>query len=61
MNILDATEKIKSGEKITKSSWNGATIQAVTTDNGEMQLFATGETTADIILLLSNDFEVVSE
>lgn len=60
MNIIDAIEKIKSGEKITKLSWNNGAIQLAQTDENNYQLFASGETTQEMLLLLSNDFEVVA-
>lgn len=61
MNITEAVEQLKSGKAIRRSSWGSAKIQAAQLDNGQYQIFASGDLTPEMLVLLSGDYEAEGE
>lgn len=59
MNIMEAVEQLKAGNAVRRSGWGDADIQAVQLKEGSYQLFASGELTPEMLVLLSGDFETV--
>ena len=57
MNIIEAVEQLKAGKAIQRSGWGNAKIQAATLENGQYQIFASGDLTPEMLVLLSGDFE----
>ena len=58
MNIIEAVEQLKAGKAIQRSNWGNAKIQAVRLENGRYQIFASGDLTPEMLVLLSGDSEV---
>ena len=61
MNIVEAVEQLKQGKAITRSSWGTAEIKAAQLDNGQYQIFASGDLTPEMLVLLSGDYEAERE
>ena len=55
MNLIEAVEQLKSGKAIRRSSWGDAAIQAAQLENGQYQIFASGNLTPEMLVLLSGD------
>ena len=55
MNIVEAVEQLKQGKAIKRSSWGTAEIKAAQLDNGQYQIFASGDLTPEMLVLLSGD------
>ena len=51
MNIIEAVEQLKAGKA----------IQAVQLENGQYQIFASGDLTPEMLVLLSGDYETKTE
>lgn len=60
MNLIEAVEQLKSGKAIRRSSWGDAAIQAAQLNNGQYQIFASGNLTPEMLVLLSGDYEAVT-
>ena len=60
MNLIEAVEQLKSGKAIRRSSWGNAAIQAAQLDNGQYQIFASGQLTPEVRVLLSGDSEATT-
>ena len=58
MNLIEAVEQLKSGKAIRRSSWGDAAIQAAQLENGQYQIFASGDLTPEMLVLLSGDYDV---
>lgn len=58
MNIIEAMEQLKAGKAIQRTGWGNAKIQAVQLDNGQYQIFASGDLTPEMLVLLSGDYDV---
>ena len=61
MNIIEAVEQLKAGKAIQRSNWGNAKIQAVQLENGQYQIFASGDLTPEMLVLLSGDYDVKEE
>ena len=61
MNIIEAVEQLKVGKAIQRSNWGNAKIQAVQLENGQYQIFASGDLTPEMLVLLSGDYDVKEE
>nr|DAX79027.1 MAG TPA: Protein of unknown function (DUF2829) [Caudoviricetes sp.] len=61
MNIIEAVEQLKIGKAIQRSSWGNAKIKAVQLENGQYQIFASGDLTPEMLILLSGDYETKTE
>ena len=61
MNLIEAVEQLKSGKAIRRSSWGDAAIQAAQLENGQYQIFASGNLTPEMLVLLSGDYDVKEE
>lgn len=61
MNIIKAIEQLKAGKAIKRISWGDANIKAVKLENGEYQIFASGDLKPEMLVLLSGDFELEAE
>ena len=61
MNIVEAVEQLKQGKAIKRSSWGTAEIKAAQLDNGQYQIFASGDLTPEMLVLLSGDYEAEGE
>ena len=59
MNIIEAVEQLKAGNAVRRVGWGDANIQAVQLKKGNYQLFASGELTPEMLVMLSGDFETV--
>ena len=57
MNIIEAVESLKQGKAIQRSGWGNAKIKAVQLENGQYQIFASGDLTPEMLLLLSGDYD----
>ena len=58
MNIIEAMEQLKAGKAIQRTGWGNAKIQAVQLENGQYQIFASGDLTPEMLVLLSGDYDV---
>ena len=56
MNIIEAMEQLKAGNAIQRTGWGKAEIQAVQLENGQYQIFASGDLTPEMLVLLSGDY-----
>ena len=54
-------DKGKQGKAIKRSSWGTAEIKAAQLDNGQYQIFASGDLTPEMLVLLSGDYEAEEE
>ena len=61
MNIIEAMEQLKAGKAIQRTGWGNAKIQAVQLENGQYQIFASGDLTPEMWVLLSGDYETKTE
>ena len=61
MNIIEAMEQLKAGKAIQRTGWGNAKIQAVQLENGQYQIFASGDLTPEMLVLLSGDSETKEE
>ena len=61
MNIIEAVESLKQGKAIQRTSWGDAAIQAAQLENGQYQIFASGDLTPEMLVLLSGDYDVKEE
>ena len=61
MNIIEAVEQLKAGKAIQRSNWGNAKIQAVLLETGQYQIFASGDLTPEMLVLLSGDYDVKEE
>ena len=61
MNIIEAVEALKQGKAIQRSNWGNAKIKAVKLDNGQYQIFASGDLMPEMLVLLSGDYDVPDE
>ena len=61
MNIIEAMEQLKAGKAIQRTGWGNAKIQAVQLENGQYQIFASGDLTPEMLVLLSGDYDVKEE
>ena len=61
MNIIEAMEQLKAGKAIQRTGWVNAKIQAVQLENGQYQIFASGDLTPEMLVLLSGDYETKEE
>ena len=61
MNIIEAMEQLKAGKAIHRTGWGNAKIQAVQLENGQSQIFASGDLTPEMLVLLSGDYETKTE
>lgn len=61
MNIIEAVEQLKVGKAIQRSNWGNAKIQAVLLENGQYQIFASGNLTPEMLVLISGDYDVKEE
>lgn len=61
MNIIDAIDKLKEGKAIHRSGWENAEIRAAKLESGQYQIFASGNLTPEMLVLLSGDYETESE
>ena len=57
MNLIEAVEQLKQGRSIQRSSWGSAEIKAAQLENGKYQIFASGDLTPEMLVLLSGDYE----
>ena len=60
MNLIEAVEQLISGKAIRRSSWGDAEIQAAQLENGLYQIFASGNLTPEMLVLLSGDYEATT-
>lgn len=60
MNLIEAVERLKSGKAIRRDSWGDAAIQAAQLENGQYQIFASGNLTPEMLVLLSGDYEAAT-
>ena len=51
MNIIEAVESLKQGKAIQRTGW----------ENGQYQIFASGDLTPEMLVLLSGDYDVKEE
>ena len=58
MNIIEAVESLEQGKAIQRSGWGKAEIKAVQLENGQYQIFASGDLTPEMLVLLSGDYDV---
>lgn len=61
MNIIEAVEALKQGKAIHRSNWGNAKIKAVKLDNGQYQIFASGDLMPEMLVLLSGDYDAPDE
>lgn len=61
MNIIEAVEALKQGKAIQRSNWGNAKIKAVKLDNGQYQIFASGNLMPEMLVLLSGDYDAPDE
>lgn len=61
MNIIEAVESLKQGKAIQRSNWGNAKIKAVKLDNGQYQIFASGDLMPEMLVLLSGDYDAPDE
>ena len=61
MNIIEAVEALKQGKAIQRSNWGNAKIKAVKLDNGQYQIFASGDLMTEMLVLLSGDYDAPDE
>ena len=61
MNIIEAVEALKQGKSIQRSNWGNAKIKAVKLDNGQYQIFASGDLMPEMLVLLSGDYDAPDE
>lgn len=61
MNIIEAVEALKQGKAIQRSNWGNAKIKAVQLDNGQYQIFASGDLMPEMLVLLSGDYDAPDE
>lgn len=61
MNIIEAVETLKQGKAIQRSNWGNAKIKAVKLDNGQYQIFASGDLMPEMLVLLSGDYDAPDE
>lgn len=61
MNIIEAVEALKQGKAIQRSNWGKAKIKAVKLDNGQYQIFASGDLMPEMLVLLSGDYDAPDE
>ena len=61
MNIIEAVEQLKVGKANQRSNWGNAKIQAVQLENRQYQIFASGDLTPEMLVLLSGDYDVKEE
>ena len=61
MNIVEEVAQLKQGTAIKRSSWGTAEIKAAQLDNGQYQIFASGDLTPEMLVLLSGDYEAEGE
>lgn len=61
MNIIEAVEALKQGKAIQRSNWGNAKIKAVKLDNGQYQIFASGDLMPEMLVLLSGDYDAPDE
>ena len=61
MNIIEAMEQLKAGKAIQRTGWVNAKIQAAQLENGQYQIFASGDLTPEMLVLLSGDYETKEE
>ena len=54
-------QQLKAGKAIQRSNWGNAKIQAVQLENGQYQIFASGDLTPEMLVLLSGDYDVKEE
>lgn len=57
MNIIEAVDALKQGKAIQRSGWGNAEIRAVQLENGQYQIFASGDLTPEMLVLLSGDYD----
>ena len=58
---IEAMEQLKAGKAIQRTGWGNAKIQAVQLENGQYQIFASGDLTPEMLVLLSGDYETKTE
>ena len=51
-------ESVGMGKAIQRTGWGNAKIQAVQLENGQYQIFASGDLTPEMLVLLSGDYDV---
>lgn len=61
MNIIEAVDALKQGKAIQRSNWGNAKIKAVKLDNGQYQIFASGDLMPEMLVLLSGDYDAPDE
>ena len=61
MNISEAVDALKQGKAIQRSNWGNAKIKAVKLDNGQYQIFASGDLMPEMLVLLSGDYDAPDE
>ena len=61
MNIIEAVEALKQGKAIQRSNWGNAKIKAAQLDNGQYQIFASGDLMPEMLVLLSGDYDAPDE
>ena len=61
MNIIEAVEQPKAGKAIQRTGWGNAKIQAAQLEDGQYQIFASGDLTPEMLVLLSGDYETKTE
>lgn len=57
MNIIEAVEQLKAGKAIQRTGWGNAKIQAAQLENRQYQIFASGDLTPEMLVLLSGDYD----
>lgn len=57
MGIIEAVEQLKQGKAIRRNSWGNAEIKAAQLENGQYQIFASGDLIPEMLVLLSGDYD----
>ena len=58
MNIIEAVEQLKQGKAIQRACWGNAEIKAAQLENGEYQIYASGNLAPEMLVLMAGDFTV---
>lgn len=61
MNWTEAVEQMKQGKAVQRPCWGDAAISTVQLENGEYQIFASGELKPEMLVLMAGDFVVKDE
>lgn len=56
MNIMEAVEQLKQGKAVQRACWGSASVQAVQLENGQYQIFASGDLKPEMLVLMAGDF-----